>query len=140
VVEEGRELKLLEVRGGVKYYEHFYHFLTPIYKIQLYQHYVINVSSIYHEHINISGITTHQIHSTPEFTWKKKWEKTTKCFLIYFQEYIHWKHQLPNSTATIERRIQPPIYRLQPKGSYNSLNYLAPTRRRLQPPDSQAPT
>jgi len=86
--------------------------------------------SIYHEHINISNITSttsHEIHSTPEFTWKPKWEKTMECFLIYCQEYIHWKHQLPNSLDTTRRSIQPSIYRLQPEGSYNSLNSLDPT-------------
>jgi hypothetical protein len=35
--------------------------------------------------------------------------------------YIHRKHQLPNSPAPTGRRLQPPIYRLQPEGSYNSL-------------------
>jgi hypothetical protein len=47
--------------------------------------------------------------------------------------FIHRKHQLPNSSAATRRRIQPPILRLKPKGSYNSLNYLAPTRWRPQP-------
>ena len=56
------------------------------------------------------------------------------------KEYIHRKYQLPNSLATTGRRLQPPIYRLQPKGSYNSLISLAPIRRRLQPPNYQAPT
>jgi hypothetical protein len=51
-----------------------------------------------------------------------------------YQEFIHRKHQLPNSPAATGRRLQPPILRLQPEGSYNSLNSLAPTRRRLQPP------
>jgi hypothetical protein len=41
-------------------------------------------------------------------------------FLIV-KEYIHWKHQLPISPATTGRRLQPPIYRLQPEGSSNSL-------------------
>jgi hypothetical protein len=40
------------------------------------------------------------------------------------KEYIHWKHQLPNSPAPTRRRLQPPIYRLQPEGSYNSLIFL----------------
>jgi hypothetical protein len=81
-----------------------------------------------------------QIHSTPEFTWKPKWEKTTECFSYISKEYIHWKHQLLNSPAATGRRLQPPIYRLQLEGSYNSLNSLDPTRRRLQPPGFQAPT
>ena len=51
-----------------------------------------------------------------------------------YQEFIHRKHQLPNSLATTRRRLQPPILRLQPEGTYNSLNSLAPTRRKLQPP------
>jgi hypothetical protein len=40
----------------------------------------------------------------------------------------------------LEGGYDPLFTRLQPEGSYNSLNSLAPTRRRLQPPDSQAPT
>jgi hypothetical protein len=51
-----------------------------------------------------------------------------------YQEFIDRKNQLPNSPVATGRRIKPPIYRLQPKGKYNSLNSLAPTRRRLQPP------
>jgi hypothetical protein len=51
-----------------------------------------------------------------------------------YQEFIHRKNQLPNSPATSGRRLQPPIYKLQPKGSYNSMNYLTPTRRRLETP------
>jgi hypothetical protein len=46
---------------------------------------------------------------------------------LFIKEYIHWKHQLPISLATTGRRLQPPIYRLQPEGSSNSLIY------RLQP-------
>jgi hypothetical protein len=51
-----------------------------------------------------------------------------------YQNYINRKQQLPNSLAPIGRRLQPPIYRLQPEGSYNFLNSLATTGRRLQPP------
>jgi hypothetical protein len=43
---------------------------------------------------------------------------------IYIYIYIYIiprKHQLPNSPAATERRLQPPIYRLQPEGRYNSL-------------------
>jgi hypothetical protein len=36
-----------------------------------------------------------------------------------------------NYLAPTGRRLQPPIYRLQPEGSYNSLNSTAPTGRRL---------
>jgi hypothetical protein len=53
--------------------------------------------------------------------------------------YIKRIHSLEaptsDSPATTGRRLQPPILRLQPEGSYNSLNSLAPTRRRLQPPE-----
>ena len=57
-----------------------------------------------------------------------------KILSYIYQEFIHRKNQLPNYTVATVRRLQPPIYRLQPKGSYKSLNSLAPTRRRLQPP------
>jgi hypothetical protein len=53
--------------------------------------------------------------------------------------YIKRIHSLEaptsDSPATTGRRLQPPVLRLQPEGSYNSLNSLAPTRRRLQPPE-----
>jgi hypothetical protein len=51
-----------------------------------------------------------------------------------YQEFIHRKYQLPNSPVATGRRLQPPIVSLQSEGSYNSLDYLAPTRRRIQPP------
>jgi hypothetical protein len=50
-----------------------------------------------------------------------------------YQEFIHRKHQIPNSPTATGRRIQPPIPRLQLEGSYKLLNSLAPTIRRLQP-------
>jgi hypothetical protein len=40
---------------------------------------------------------------------------------LFVKEYIHWKRQLPISLATTGRRLQPPIYKLQPEGSSNSL-------------------
>jgi hypothetical protein len=36
-----------------------------------------------------------------------------------YQEFIHRKHQLPNSLAATGRRLQPPILRVPPEGSYN---------------------
>jgi hypothetical protein len=57
-----------------------------------------------------------------------------------YQEFIHRKNQLPNSPAATGMRLQPPILKLQPEGRYNSLNFVAPTRRRIQPHNSQAPT
>ena len=45
-----------------------------------------------------------------------------------------------NSPTPIGRRHQPPIYRLQPEGIYNSLNSQAPIGKRLQPPRLHAPT
>jgi hypothetical protein len=50
------------------------------------------------------------------------------------------KHQILNSPVAIGRRLKPPISRLQPEGIYHFLNYMAPTRRTLQPPYSQAQT
>jgi hypothetical protein len=63
-----------------------------------------------------------------------------KMLSYIYQEYIHWKHQLPNSPAKTGRRLQPPIYRLQPEGSYNSLNFLAQLEGGYNPMNSQAPT
>jgi hypothetical protein len=57
---------------------------------------------------------------------------------LYIEYYIYRKHQLPNSLAPTGRRLQPPIYMLQPEGSYNSLDSSTPTRRRLQTPNLQA--
>ena len=59
-----------------------------------------------------------------------------QMFSYIYQEYIHRKHQLPNSPAPTGRRLQPPIYRIQPEGSYNSLNSPVTTGRRIQPEGS----
>jgi len=56
-----------------------------------------------------------------------------RMFSYISKYYFHKKHQLPNYLAPTGRRIQP-------EGSYNSLDSPTPTRRRLQPPDLQAPT
>jgi hypothetical protein len=40
----------------------------------------------------------------------------------------------------LEGGSNPLVYRLQPKGSYNSMNSPTPTGRRLQLPDLHAPT
>jgi hypothetical protein len=98
------------------------------------QYFIISIQYIINS-IIINNITSQYIHSTPEFTWKPKWEKTVECISYISKEYIHWKHQLLDSPATTRRRIQTPIIMLQPEGSYNSLNSLAPTRRKLQPPE-----
>jgi hypothetical protein len=47
-----------------------------------------------------------------------------RMFYYIYQEYIHRKNQLPNSPAPTGRR-------LQPEGSYNFLNFISPTGRRL---------
>jgi hypothetical protein len=54
--------------------------------------------------------------------------------------YIHRKNQLPNSPVPTRRRLQPPLYRLQTEGSYNSLNSPALIGRSLQTPSLQDPT
>jgi hypothetical protein len=51
-----------------------------------------------------------------------------------YQEFIHRKHQLPNSPVATGRRLQPPIYRLQPEGSYNSLNSLGSNQKEATTP------
>ena len=50
-------------------------------------------------------------------------DKKPHKFLLYIKDYIHRKHQLPNSLAPTGRRLQPLIYRLQPKGRYKSPIY-----------------
>jgi hypothetical protein len=98
---------------------------------QVYQQYIINISLVYHENINIRNIT-----SSTQYTKiyvETKMGENHGMFSYIYQEYIHRKQQIPNSIAPTGRRHQP-------KGSYNSLNFLAPTRRRLQPPDFQDPT
>jgi hypothetical protein len=51
------------------------------------------------------------------------------------EDYIHQKHQLPKILQhQLEGGTNPLVYRLQPEGSYNSLNSPASTGRRLQPP------
>jgi hypothetical protein len=37
-------------------------------------------------------------------------------YIYIYQEFIHRKHQLPNSPAATGRRIQTPIYKLQLEG------------------------
>jgi hypothetical protein len=101
--------------------------------------YHLCLHSIYHEHIIIRNNITSNTQYTNIYVETQMGENHIILSYIY-QEFIHRKHQLPNSPAATGRRLQPPILRLQPEGSYNSLNSLAPTRRRLQPPDSQAPT
>jgi hypothetical protein len=44
-----------------------------------------------------------------------------KCFLIYQNITFIGSTNFQNSPAPTGRRIQPPIYRLQPEGIYNSL-------------------
>jgi hypothetical protein len=102
--------------------------------------YIINVSissisSMYYEHINIRHHIKYTVHQN--LRGNPNGRKPQNAFL-YIKDYIHWKHQLPNSPATTRRRLQPPIYRLQLEGSYNSLNSLAPTPLilRLQPEGS----
>jgi hypothetical protein len=85
----------------------------------------INQQCIINNHIDIIH---HNLCGNPNG------RKPRNGFLIY-QRIHSLEAQLPNSPAATGRRLQPPIYRLQPEGSYNSLNFLAPTRRRLQPPD-----
>ena len=65
----------------------------------------------YHQHHKHHINTVHQ-----NFTWKLNAGKNHKMIFLFIKEYIHWKHQLPISPATIGRRLQPLIYRLQPKG------------------------
>jgi hypothetical protein len=59
---------------------------------------------------------------------------------LFIKEYIHWKQQLPISPATIGRRLQPPIYRLQPKGSSNSLIYWLQSKGGYNPLSLPYPT
>jgi len=67
-------------------------------------------------------------------------EENQKILSYIYQEFIQRKDQLPNFPARDGRSLQPPILIIQHKVSYNSLNSMAQTRKRLQSPDSQAPT
>jgi hypothetical protein len=79
----------------------------------------------------------HIIHSAQDiFTWKPKWEKTTECFLIYQKITFIGSTNFQNSPAPTGRRLQPPVYRLQPEGSYNSPNFL----KEATPNWKEAPT
>jgi hypothetical protein len=51
-----------------------------------------------------------------------KREKTTECFFLYvFNNYIHWKHQLPLFSSCNSKEDPTPYFlRLQPEGSSNS--------------------
>jgi hypothetical protein len=62
------------------------------------------------QHIN----TVHR-----SFMWKPNEGKKHGMIMLFFKECIHWKHQLPISPAINRRRLQTPIYRLQPKGTSN---------------------
>jgi hypothetical protein len=75
------------------------------------------------------------------FTWNPNVGKNHEMIFLSIKEYINWKHQLPISPTTIERSLQPPIYRLQPEGISNSLIYLLeqeggynPLSMPIQPP------
>jgi len=61
-------------------------------------------------------------------------EKNKNISNIYLEYYIHKNHQLPKFSSTNWKEAPTPIYELQPEGSYNTLNSLASTGRRLQPP------
>jgi hypothetical protein len=73
------------LRGGRESVFTLLPLLTTVYKLKINQQNIINILLVYHEHINISNITStsQQVHSTPKFMWKPKWEKTTELFLIY---------------------------------------------------------
>jgi hypothetical protein len=58
-----------------------------------------------------------------------------KMIFLYIKRIHSLEAPTSDSPTTTGRRLQPPVLRLQPEGSYNSLNSLAPTRRRLQPPE-----
>jgi hypothetical protein len=53
--------------------------------------------------------------------WKSNVGKKRIMVFLFVKYYIHSKHQIPISPYTTGMRLQPPIYRLQPEGSSNSL-------------------
>jgi hypothetical protein len=96
--------------------------------------YSLTLSTIYHWFIIsiqyiINNINQQCIRSSTDTQYTRylrgnpNGRKPHNDFLICQKKYIHRKHQLPNSPAPTGRRLQPPIYRLQPEGSYNSLIY-----------------
>jgi hypothetical protein len=74
------------------------------------------------------------------FMWKPNAGENRRMFLLFIKEYIHRKQQHPISPATTGRRLQPPIYRLQPKGSSNSLIYQLQSERGYNPLSLLHPT
>jgi hypothetical protein len=78
----------------------------------------------------------------------KSGENHIMFFLIFLENYIHWKHQLPLFSKCNWKeapnpwflRLQPegsfnsPILWLQPEGGYNPLCSPTTTERWLQPP------
>jgi hypothetical protein len=129
----------IESEGGVKQQEIFLPISIKKYKIQLYQQYsivyhlciqYIIIKNIIHQGIikNHRYIIKQNLHGNPNG------RKQHNDFL-YIKYYIHRNRQLPNSPSPTRRRFQPPIYRLQLEGIYNSLNSPATTGRRLQPPN-----
>jgi len=61
--------------GGVvnKYDAIYYHFQLEYIIIKN-----LSLHLIFHEHIAMNNMTSNNhMHSTPEFMWKPKWEKTT---------------------------------------------------------------
>jgi len=65
------------------------------------------------------------------FTWK-----STECF-SYIIKISHSREATTSKIfqLQLEGGTNPLVYKLQPEGSYKSLISLAPTKRRLQPPE-----
>ena len=95
-------------RGGWISFMYFYNFINQK-----------NYSSMHNVIIKIKATRAYTINKkyTKIFTWKSKQEKTTECFSYIKQDYIQY------------------IYQHQLEGSTNSLDFLAPTERSIQPPE-----
>jgi hypothetical protein len=103
-------------------------------------HYCIINNIIHQCIINNHRETSTNTQYTRIYVETQMGENHGMIFLYVRRNTFIGSTNFPIFQLQLEGGSNPLILRLQPEGSYNSLNSLAPTRRRLQPPDSQAPT
>jgi hypothetical protein len=93
------------------------------------------------------------MHSTPIFMWKPNAGENYRMLFLYVKNYIQGSTNFQFSSSNQKEAPTSYALHLQPEGGYNqpilfvsnrkvatTPNSLAPTRRRLQPPNSQATT
>jgi hypothetical protein len=119
-------------------YEHFLPLSIKVYinfnfinNIQYFITYTFSTSLYHKQYHSLVHDKQPDIHNTPEFMWKPKWEKTKECFFIYFKNTFIGITNFQVLQNQLEGGTNPLIYRNQPKGNYNSLNSFEPTGMRL---------